>query len=364
MIPRASALPILKSPRKLLHLPEDEWPEVDRRLFQTAFETPGDVFDEAESGSRLKPRTKGAIRYGYRRWLGWVSSCHPELMARPPKNRATTESVRAYIVHLRTTCSPRTVATQVGRLYDALRFMDPAGDRSWLKCIKTRLENATPKMGRKPIETSSQRVFDASLDRLDQVDLAFEAMPSGATAKDLQVLALRYRDALLVAVVTLLPLRRTNLAQLRLGSTIKRKGTVWSIAIPGDLVKNGEPIVADLKAELSQRVERYVVIYRPLIYRSSHHDGFWASAKGRPAIGQALYEAFQKETRASLGLHMTLHDARRVGATTWAMHDPVNARGAKDLLGDRSDRVFAQHYNLANGIEASRRMAKLLSGLK
>jgi hypothetical protein len=46
------------------------------------------------------------------------------------------------------------------------------------------------------------------------------------------------------------------------------------------------------------------------------------------------------------------------------VHDPANAAGAKDLLGDRSNRVAAQHYNLANGVEASRAMAFLIGDLK
>lgn len=43
--------------------------------------------------------------------------------------------------------------------------------------------------------------------------------------------------------------------------------------------------------------------------------------------------------------------------TTWAIHDPVNVAGAKDLLGGRSERIFYAHYNLESGIEASRAMA-------
>jgi hypothetical protein len=58
------------------------------------------------------------------------------------------------------------------------------------------------------------------------------------------------------------------------------------------------------------------------------------------------------------------HDTRRIAATTWAVHEPFNAAGVKDLLGDRSDRVIAQHYNFAGGIEASRKMANVLVSLK
>jgi hypothetical protein len=74
--------------------------------------------------------------------------------------------------------------------------------------------------------------------------------------------------------------------------------------------------------------------------------------------------AKRTKARRSHAVHLTLQDTGRIGATTWAVHDPVNAAGAKDLLGDRSDRVFAPRYNLANGVEASRRMAALFGELR
>ena len=123
-------------------------------------------------------------------------------------------------------------------------------------------------------------------------------------------------------------------------------------------------IDGDLPADIGAAVDRFIRVYRPAIYKSQSHDGLWASAKGQPASGDALYNAFRKEIRRSLGLHLTLHDVRRVGVTTWCVHDPANAAGAKDLLADRSDRVIAQHDNLANGIKASRNMAEILNTLR
>ena len=352
------------SSRRLLHLPEADWPEADRQRFAEAFDREHDVFADEGGGTHLKPRTKSVIRYSYRRWLGWISRQHPELFTASPESRATPASVRDYVVHLRATCRERAVANQVRMLHDALRYMHPARDWGWLREIKARLERAIPKTGRKPILVTSQRLVDTSLARLDEIDAEYAITSQGATRKHLQALALRYRDALLVAMDTLVPLRRTNLAQLEIGTTIRRGPAGWSVHIPGELVKNGEPVVVDLEERLSERVDRYLAVYRPLIHRSQSHQGFWASAKGQPATGNALYHAFQDEVADSLGISLTLHDTRRIAATTWAIHDPVNAAGAKDLLGDRSDRVFEQHYNLASGIEASRAMSDFLERLK
>mgnify|MGYP002375914785 CR=1 FL=1 len=231
--------------------------------------------------------------------------------------------------------------------------------------VTRRLERAIPKTGRKPIEITSQRLIDASLKHLEEIDMALVEAGANLTRKHLQARALRYRDALLVAVEAFLPLRRSNAADLRIGRTLVCSAPgVWRVHLPRELTKNGEIIDGDLPAEIGAAIDRFIRVYRPAIFKSRTHDGLWASAKGQPATGDALYNAFRKEVRRSLDLHLTLHDARRVGVTTWCVHDPVNAAGAKDLLADRSNRVIAQHYNLANGIKASRSMAEILITLR
>ena len=249
-----------KSCRPLLHLPEANWPQVDRLRFAAAFDQPHDIFSDDGGGNHLKPRTKTALSFGYRRWLGWIAKHHPGLMTAAPERRATPDKIRDYAAHLRLTCRERTLATQIRLLHDALRYMYPNHDWAWLREIKARLERAIPKSGRKPIQITSQAVIDRSLDRLDEVEAAYDALAPTAQKKSLQSLALRYRDGLLVAFVSFLPLRRSNLAGLQIGSTISRGAEVWRVHIPGEMVKNGEPIEADLPAWISERIDRFVEV--------------------------------------------------------------------------------------------------------
>ncbi|WP_421693940.1 hypothetical protein [Aestuariivirga sp.] len=357
-MPRKKVSPLFPKPiRVLLHLPEADWPEGDRRRFAEAFYQPHDMFADTASGTHLRSATKDAIHFSYRRWMGWIRSSHPDLMDAPPEFRVTPALLKDYVAHLRESCNERSVATQIAKLHDAFRYMYPERDWAWLREMTTRLERGIPKRGRKPILLTSQVLIDRSLARLDAVDADYENCHPDTTGKDIQYLALRYRDGLLVALAGFQPLRRRNLTELVIGSTLLRGTSGWLISMPGEQVKNGEPIDAELPVWISERVDRYLEVYRPLIYRSATHQGLWATAKGVPAGGVALYLAFQKETYKALGVHLTLHDTRRIAATTWAIHDPVNFAGAKDLLADRTDRVIAENYNLASGIEASRRMA-------
>ena len=58
--------------RTLKHLPENEWPEADRQALRAAYE-PGDTFDEtAGPGAHFAERTREAIKFAYRRWLGFL----------------------------------------------------------------------------------------------------------------------------------------------------------------------------------------------------------------------------------------------------------------------------------------------------
>ena len=136
------------------------------------------------------------------------------------------------------------------------------------------------------------------------------------------------------------------------------------IEIDGEDTKNGDPYMAALPDWLAERLETYLEHFRPVFFGARHHSGLWATSRGRPASGQALYEAFTARILDLTGHHVTLHDVRRIGCTTWAIADPETAGGARELLGDRDYRVIEKHYNRARGIEASRKHNQNLVALR
>jgi hypothetical protein len=90
-----------------------------------------------------------AIRFGYRRWLGWLLKTHTASLACDPADRVNREHVRAYAAALATTMGRIAVAIHVGQLYAAMRCMYPERDWAWLKEAKSRLE-AKAKPGARP----------------------------------------------------------------------------------------------------------------------------------------------------------------------------------------------------------------------
>src|SRR6266446_2777982 len=111
--------------RTLKHLPVNEWPEADRAAFRAAYE-PGDLFDGTSGpGAHLAEGTRRWIRFGYRRWLGFLKAHYPDDFSMPPSERITPERVRAFIDHLGAEIKPSSVAIAAAQLYAAARLIAP-----------------------------------------------------------------------------------------------------------------------------------------------------------------------------------------------------------------------------------------------
>src|SRR5687768_5683504 len=101
----------------LKHLPVAEWPREDRELFDAAY-TSGDIFEDTlGAGAHFSDRTRRAICFGWRRWLGFLAAHYPEDLHIPAAERISPERVRAYVEHLGTEMRPSSVATTISHLY-------------------------------------------------------------------------------------------------------------------------------------------------------------------------------------------------------------------------------------------------------
>jgi hypothetical protein len=92
--------------RTLKHLPENEWPEADRQALRAAYE-PGDIFDDtAGPGAHLAESSRNAIKFAYRRWLGFLKANYADDLSTAPPGRITPQRVRTFIEHLSAQIKP------------------------------------------------------------------------------------------------------------------------------------------------------------------------------------------------------------------------------------------------------------------
>jgi integrase/recombinase XerD len=249
------------------------------------------------------------------------------------------------------------VAGQLRWLRGALRLLAPDRDWAWLLTIAKRIEaRAEPRSKRHRLRTSDE-LFALGVQLMQEGAAAHEA--SGRVTTEA---ALTYRDGLIIALLAVAPMRRRNLASLTLGQHLQRVGGSWTVVLKASETKNGRPLEHPLPEGLGRALERYLERFRPVLFGSAAHQGLWASAKGVPLTGNALYDAVCRRTMEAFGQPVNLHLFRDGAATFWAHRDPTQVTGVSGLLGHEL-RMTERHYNQANGISAGRKLAERLLNL-
>jgi hypothetical protein len=175
---------------------------------------------------------------------------------------------------------------------------------------------------------------------------------------------LQYRDGLIIALISLWPIRRRSLAALTVNGHLSfdDSGVVMRLAA-ADTKANREE-VCRLPGQLAPYFRRYVDEVRPAMLGDRTHDGLWPSREGRPMSAGRVYDAVRHRIRQRFDKDMGIHDMRRAAATYIAIDMPDKVGLIPGVLQQANPEVGEQHYNLANAVSASRRYAIALADLK
>jgi integrase/recombinase XerD len=342
--------------RVLKHLPLNEWPEADRAAFRAVYE-PGDLFDgTAGPGAHLAAGTRRMTKFSYRRWLGFLKANYPDDLSVPPAERITPERVRAFIDHLSAQIGPSSVAMAGNRLYAAARLIAPTTDWAWLKSIKARLASRALPQDR----------FDHLVPPWQTLDFGIELMDAALTLpidghKQREI---QYRDGLLLALLSLWPIRRRSLAALTVSRHLEFDDAGINILLHPADTKSRRAESFRVPDQVLPYLTPYLKEIRPILLGHSKHDGFWASYHGGPLSGDRLYEIVRARTTIKFGKVMSLHDFRRAAATFLAMDAPEKIGLIPGVLQHASPDVSERHYNLARSMQAGRRFAAHLANVK
>ena len=209
-------------PAPKLYLPYADWPQDDRTRWEVAFKSVTDPFGDCGSASHLAERTRLGLQHGYAKFLAFLSTHHPSLLAHPPAARIDREIIEAYVKWQPASCGSVTIVTYLRRLRDALRFICPGEDLAWLLTIIKRLASQARPKAEKHHMITSEVLYRLGIKLMDS------AVTSCDAAKNLsKVHAFGYRDGLIIALLALIPLRLRTLTALRIGK-------IWcSPVIPG-----------------------------------------------------------------------------------------------------------------------------------
>jgi integrase/recombinase XerD len=332
----------------------EEWPARDRALWNAAVK-PGERFEESRPGAHLRPRTRTSLIYAHGRWLAFLCKTDALALEAGPAERLTRVRLAAFCRELASTNSGWSIASLLRHLRGAVRLMEPSAPCDVAMTIAKQIQAQSHTRPKYPRLRPLLELYQLALKLMD--DAEAEVDRTGHISAHV---ATDYRDGLLIGLLVMAPLRRANVTELRSGQQLARTGPVWTIVLPDEEMKNNREAEYVLSRRLSDRVDRYLTLFRPAFLNSEKHDGLWASIKGRPMGDQAIYDAVCRRTKEEFGTAMNLHLFRDAAASFWADVAPDEIHLVRDLLGHADLRTTEQHYRHANTIRAGRMLTQVL----
>ena len=288
----------------------------------------------------------------YRRWLGFLALKHPVDLLLSAENRITPERVKGFVEHLAEAVRDTTIVIHLESLLMAARILAPSEDFDWLVALKNRLAARA-----RPMERLSKlkMPWDTLALGLSLMDGAMAAPPRDHLLNEID-----YRDGLVLALLSLWPIRRRSMAALTVSTHIVRSGDTLTINLFGADTKTARPDWFVVPAKLSPYMVYYLDVMRPRLLRSVLNEALWVSHHGRKLTSSAIYLIVRRRTRQHFGTPMGLHDFRRAAATSLAIEAPAKIGLASGLLQHAKEDTTGRHYNLAGSAAASKRFREVV----
>lgn len=335
-------------------LPFAQWPAGDRLAWEQAIAT-GDPLEDEGPAAHWAPRTKQTNLQHYGRWLGWLLWRDILDPNATPTARVTRELVGAYNRHLSSIVAPRTRLSMLVGLKVMMQAMAPRQSWRWLQDTCNRIQRtAKPKTDKRGRVRPSCEISAAALAELRRLPAPIETLTE----------AIRYRDALMLALMVARPLRKMNVAALTLGQHLRKIGSAWLITLAANETKTKQPIEYWFPDHLLGWLERYLSEVRPLFPGAAESKCLWLNQYGPDLGSQFVYFSVTRLTKRLLGGPLNPHLLRDCAASSLAMESADLARAAAPLLGHRHFSTTERYYIQANNLEASRRLNMTLKSLK
>ncbi len=334
-----------------------EWPEADRLSWVAALASGHPLAEFPSTAAAWRPATELKNRRGYGRWLGHLTHIGADL-AEPLADRVTRDRVRAYVDRLREQgCRPYTVRNRISELLAVMLALAPESDWYWLKLWLARLDEAAEAAMERPLPpVLAGEVLATARRTLDRLRTSTCQQSMGD--------AIRYRDWLAVALLTMIPLRRRNFAGLELGRHLTQQRGSWLIEIPGPETKTGRPYHASIPAGLYLNLEHYLAHVRPILLGGRCQVALWITRGGKPMSDHTINLRITALTEQAFGSPLSLHAFRSLTASTLSLVAPDMMDCGRAQLGHETRRTTQRHYVRANAIQASRNHARLIQCLR
>jgi len=204
----------------------------------------------------------------------------------------------------------------------------------------------------------------------DEVVVAFLQLPERLRQdvdKELQNLgrvtkpmAVKAQVAAALALLQAAPMRRKNLASLRLNDHLISRGKKLYLTIPEDEVKNSEPIDFELPAEVVRLMAWYIKACRPALL-THESDALFPGEKGEPKSPNTLAIQIKGVVERYLGIAFNVHLARHAMGKLFLDARPGQYEVMRRVLSHRSIATTTSIYAGAETKSAGSHFASVIA---
>jgi site-specific recombinase XerD len=327
-------------------LPPDLWPEADRSAWIAACQPPARLKPGGRAG-HIRPRTRDHYAERYACFLGFLRRRGLLQSEGAPAANVTPGKVDAYLADLKDRVASTTMYDSIANLRLVARIIAPGGDFRWLSEIERDLRLVKRSRSKFDRVVLADVLVEAGLTLMHEADLS-------GTMTDLDR-ARQFRNGLMVALLTLSPIRRRNFTALEIGSSFVKVRGKWWIVLSASETKEKRADERPVDKLLTPFIERYLGHYRPVLARSDNrHSALWLSAKdGAPITASYVTDLINQATLSTVGVAVSPHLFRSAAVSTAAVYRGENPYLGGALLHHADPNLINEHYNRATGLSAS-----------
>ncbi len=337
-----------------LSLKPADWPQPDQILWSGLFRK-GHPLDEAGPLSHLSPVSISVMAEAWGHWLGWVTRERPDLLYLDPLSRGAPEVLQAWLADM-AHLVPATASFRINSVLRVLKALAPAQSLETHRNLARyyqRLTDRTPSSRKQGRIVMSGVLVDAGVKQYrEEQDAATISIESARAC----------RDAIMVTLLALMPMRRRPFTNLELGRSLQRCPSGWRVVLDASDLKTGQYWEANVPEPAASLLTHYVDVVRPCLLLPNVQDSrrLWLTKYGAPYTAGFLSVWLKRLTFRLIGVAIPPHFFRDCAATTMALSSAEHARGIRALLGHASDRTSERHYNQASAIEAGRELQDIV----
>lgn len=336
-------------------LPFNHWPTADKAAWHGAI-AKGDILDGQGPAAHWAEATKATNKQHYSRWLGFLHHIGKLDRGCRPEERVTPTEAQTYIAHLRAEVAPRTVVSGIVGIKVMMKAMAPDTDWRWLADVCNALNRSSmPRREKVSRMRPTEEIYAAALSELRRLL---------GTPLTRRIERLAYRDTLMLALMAARPLRLKNFSNIRIGRHLVHESRGWALMIPGEEVKNHQPLEYALPGSLDSFIKVYLERVRPTFLRERMSDALWLTIDGDILDYHSIYCRFPLVTRRLFGKPINPHLLRDCAATSLSTVSPAAALSAAPLLGHRYFSSTERYYVRADRLAASRALNAILASIR